>query len=300
MTEAPPARERSLSPFRELAGGLFRNSGNVLDAAAMRDIVSVKWARLSRLSLIVFFALLPAATTSTEASAAGNRSVILVVDTSGSMAGEPLIQAKQALTAAVNALPASDLAGLHQYAGACGDGGILIVPVGTGNRDRMRAAIAGLVAGGGTPTPQALRRAVSEFPASASERVIVLVSDGASGCEDPCLVVADLWRSTSVKFKAHTVGFRTTGTAETELACIAQATGGRYVAATDSAQLQDAVKVAFTEGQPDNTLLLVATTILVTIIVITTTTHIRRARRPYIKTRLAGPRLVHVEWIPQK
>jgi hypothetical protein len=160
------------------------------------------------------------------------------------MLGTRLDQAKSALTASIDALPKDSLAGLRQYAGGCGDGGSLLVAPAIGNRNDLRGAVAGLVAGGGTPTPDALRSAAADFPSDVTERVIVLVSDGESTCGDPCPVAQEL-NSTGVSFKAYTVGFQASGQAEDELACIARATGGEYFAATDTSGLQEALNAAF-------------------------------------------------------
>src|SRR5262249_22787762 len=120
-----------------------------------------RWLRVT-LAIISALLLLPA--WATEASAASKRSILLVVDTSKSMEGTRLKQAKDALRASVRALRPTDLAGLHRYGGECGDGGTLLVAPGANNRQSMQNAINGLTAFGGTPTPDALRLAVTEFP----------------------------------------------------------------------------------------------------------------------------------------
>lgn len=49
--------------------------------------------------------------------------VLFVVDTSGSMYGVPLNQAKEALHAGIDALAPGQAAGLRSFAGGCGQGG---------------------------------------------------------------------------------------------------------------------------------------------------------------------------------
>ena len=78
-------------------------------------------------------------------------SVLFVVDTSGSMAGSPLAQAKDALRAGIGALSSGQAAGLRSFAGDCGNGGQLLVPVATDNRDQLNNATNQLTAGGTTP-----------------------------------------------------------------------------------------------------------------------------------------------------
>lgn len=196
------------------------------------------------LVLLVFWA--PAA------SAAPKRTIILVVDTSDSMnefsgsgQGTRLTDAKAALRSTIGSLNDADRVGLHEFSGACGDGGELIVEPGTGNRDRLRDEVAALETGGGTPTPDAIRKAASEFPKDSSEKVLILVSDGESSCdEDPCQVVVEVQQQSGIKFVAHTVGFQTSDQANTELSCIAAETGGKYFAADDQAAISDSLEKA--------------------------------------------------------
>ena len=170
----------------------------------------------------------------------GDEVVHFVVDTSGSMSGTPLAQAKGALNASIDALPASRLAGLREFSGPCGQGGNLLVDIDRDNRDQLRTAIEGLTAGGGTPTPEALQAGADDLPAS-GERTIVFISDGVSTCGDPCPVATSLAEQLGVSFKVFTVGFRAPDAAEGELACIADATGGQYYSADNEQELADAI-----------------------------------------------------------
>lgn len=195
--------------------------------------------------------LMPAANSSTafaQQAADGNSSVQFVVDVSGSMGGSRIVQAKAALTAAVDALPADQPAGLRSFAGSCSNGGVQRVAVGTGNRDALRTAINALRTGGGTPTPQALISAVANLPDDPDGRIIVLISDGQSSCGDPCPTARALAASEGVDFTVHTVGFQTSGNAETQLQCIADETGGTYVPASDTQGLIDAITQALSSG----------------------------------------------------
>ncbi|MBM2615121.1 VWA domain-containing protein [Actinoplanes sp. LDG1-06] len=186
--------------------------------------------------------------TAPVASAADGRAVMFVVDTSGSMAGTRLNEAKSALNAGIDALPASDVAGVQRYGGACGDGGELLVPPGVGNRESLHTAVGALEASGGTPTPDALRSAAANFPAGAKEKVLILVSDGQSSCGDPCPVARELKEQQGIAFTAFTVGFQTDGQAETELSCIATATGGSYFPASDTEGIKKAIDAALGGG----------------------------------------------------
>ncbi|WP_170321422.1 VWA domain-containing protein [Acrocarpospora pleiomorpha] len=179
-----------------------------------------------------------------HSQAAGSRAVIFLVDTSGSMAGTKLGQAKSALNASVNALSQADVAGLQNFGGNCGDGGTLQVPPSSTNRTELHEAIDGLSASGGTPTTDALELAAANFPSAATEKILVLVSDGESTCGDPCPTAKQLHDQLGISFTAYTVGFQTSGQAETELSCIADATGGKYFAATDTEGIRNAINAA--------------------------------------------------------
>lgn len=171
-----------------------------------------------------------------------NQSIIFVVDTSGSMGGTPLEQAKEALTESVQALDDNIAAGLRSY--ACDStGGTLLVPVDTDNREDLLAATASLTSGGNTGTGDALRAAVGDLPPT-GERTVVLISDGATNCGEPPCVVAQDMRDSGVAITVHTVGFNAPSSAELELQCVADATGGQYFTATDAEGLADAISGA--------------------------------------------------------
>jgi hypothetical protein len=149
---------------------------------------------------------------------ASSPALAFVVDVSGSMSGAPLAEAKTALTTAISGLPDSTAVGLRSYAGSCGDGGILRVPVGLDNRAALASAVDGLTAGGGTPTDAALAAGVGDLPIT-GDRTLVLISDGQSGCGDPCLVAESLAASEDVEFTVHTVGFQAGGSNAAEMEC---------------------------------------------------------------------------------
>lgn len=174
-----------------------------------------------------------------------------VVDVSGSMGGTPLDQAKAALREVGGALPGGSIVGLRSFGGNCGDGGDLLIPVGPLESTKFGAAVDGLRAGGGTPTPDALRAAVADLPLT-GQRQIVLISDGQSGCGDPCETAEQLHDQAGVDFTVHTVGYNVGAQASSELTCIADVTGGTYHDVTDGAGLADVLDdVAVLDPCPD-------------------------------------------------
>lgn len=188
-------------------------------------------------ALMVVAGLLPVGLA--EAQEAPNTSssptaIQFVVDTSGSMYGIRLTQAKQALYAGVGALDESQTAGLRSYAGSCGNQGVLRVAPGVGNRDAMVSAIDSLSAFGGTPTPDALRGAAADLSGVTGPKAVILISDGQSTCGNPCPVAQALKAELGIDFRAYTIGFQAPSSAESELQCVADVTGGRYYSATDT------------------------------------------------------------------
>lgn len=212
--------------------------------------------RLSWLPLVVV--LLLTVTGSTAAAPAAPDStpptLLLVLDASGSMWGQvdgtAKIQiAKDTLGTLIDELPTDARVGLMAYGHRrdkdCDDIELL-VPVAPLGRDALKRAVAAVKPKGMTPIERSLRRALDSAPAGGDqgELTIVLVSDGKETCDpDPCAAVAELKRS-GVKFVAHVIGFDVGADERRQLACIAEAAGGKYYAAANAAELRFATRVA--------------------------------------------------------
>lgn len=211
-----------------------------MQGVAMRDLTRGSVIKIAILGLMTALIVV---SPNSQAPASGQDAVTahFVVDTSGSMGGSPLQEAKGALETGIRSLPDTHAAGLREFSGSCASGGNLLVNIGLDNRPELYAAVDGLTASGGTPSPQALRAAAADLPDS-GERSIVFISDGASTCGDPCPVAAEISQELGVSFRVHTVGFRAPESAEGELACIADATGGVYVSAGNEEELANAIR----------------------------------------------------------
>jgi len=174
-----------------------------------------------------------------------NAPVVVVLDTSGSMNTQTSIEsiridaARSAVLALVNSLRNGDTYGLINYPGGkqvngCTIGNV-VTELGPLDHAPAVAQIRLLEPDGNTPTAPALRHAAAELRAKDFTRgTIVLVSDGESNCGgDPCEDAAAL-RTDGFDVVVNTVGFDISGQGETELRCIADATGGRYFPANGS------------------------------------------------------------------
>jgi Mg-chelatase subunit ChlD len=177
--------------------------------------------------------------------------IAFVVDTSGSMAGSRLTQAKAALQTGIDALADGQAAGLRSFAGACSSRGTVRVPVDTNNRDQLRTQTANLFASGLTPTPGALLGAADELRDVDGPKVVLLISDGQSSCGDPCPTAQAIKDDLGVDFAAVTVGFQAPTSAESELRCIADVTGGQYFSADDEEGLAAAIGAAVVGGSAE-------------------------------------------------
>lgn len=108
----------------------------------------------------------------------------------------------------------------------------------------MRTASDALFASGTTPTPGALLGAADELRDVTGPKIVLLISDGASTCGDPCPTAASIKDDLGADFAAVTVGFRAPDSAADELRCIAEVTGGEYFPADDEAGLAEAIGAA--------------------------------------------------------
>lgn len=195
--------------------------------------------------------LLAAPVTAQEAPAEDYGRIILLLDSSGSMAeptggGQTKIEAaKDALMSVVDELPDASSVGLRVFgsevfsrsdAGACEDSRLVVAPS-TDNRDDLRGAIASYKPYGETPIPHALREAAADL-GDEGPRSIVLVSDGESTCDpDPCVVAEDLAEK-GIDLRIDVVGLSVSGEAREQLQCIAERGLGTYYDAADAAEIR--------------------------------------------------------------
>lgn len=190
--------------------------------------------------------------------------LVLVLDSSGSMkertpGGETRIEAATtALADVVASLPEAQPVGLRVYGaevfsrdepGACEDSQ-LVVPVETGNRDDLRAAIDDYEPYGETPIGYALQQAGQDL-GDEGKRSIVLVSDGEPTCDpDPCEVAAELTED-GVDVRIDVVGLDVSGAARDALQCIARQGNGSYYDVGSSDELSSSLEKLATRASRD-------------------------------------------------
>jgi hypothetical protein len=184
------------------------------------------------------------------ANAATMPEAMFILDSSGSMS-EPsgtqtkMEAAKAVLAQVVPAVAPEVKIGLatygHRRTNDCTDIETLVPP---GNEDRaaVMARIATMQPKGMTPISAAVTQVAELLKGRDAETTIVLVSDGQETCGgDPCAVVKAL-KAGGVKFVMHVVGFAVTDEDKVQLACIAEAGGGKYFGAADAAALLAALQ----------------------------------------------------------
>jgi Ca-activated chloride channel homolog len=155
----------------------------------------------------------------------------LVIDKSGSMAGEKLDLTKQAARATAEGLPASDQIAVVVFDSQSQP---VVQLQRAANRQRIANDIGRIQASGGTNILAGLREAVEELlPARARKKHIILLSDGQSPYDEiPDLV--DAAGAARITISAIGVG---DGADQTMLKMIAERGGGRFYQTRDPASI---------------------------------------------------------------
>lgn len=164
-------------------------------------------------------------------SAVAAASVLLLVDVSGSMAGEPIEQAKRALQEFVRGLDPADSVAIIAF-----DSGVSPILDFTTDRNQINQAIGRLVARGNTALYDAVMAATERIRAAPGRKFVVLLSDGEAtvGLEkrEQSLEAA---RAAGVQF--ITVGLGAS-IDRVYLGELTAASGGRFIEAASPTQLR--------------------------------------------------------------
>lgn len=180
---------------------------------------------------------LPASSVVASAEASEPARVLLVVDTSGSMAGQPMAEAKQAISAFVAQAPDDVRLGLLTFSTTPR----LQVPP-TADRSRLLGAVAGLQAQGETSLYDAVLAGVQALGTGGDRRLVVLSDGGDTRSRSPLPQVLASTRGAGVVVDA--IGFRTGESVQDVLAQVAGSGRGRVHAAGSSAELATALSAS--------------------------------------------------------
>lgn len=182
--------------------------------------------------------------------------VVLVVDSSGSMRGEPLADAKSAAASFIDSLGTGDRVAVVTFAARP-----RIVLGFTDEGQRAKDALAGIEAGGSTALYDGVAEAASLFAGSpATGRSVVLFADGADDSSSVGLDGA-VKACQEAGAAAYAVMLRSPDFDPKPLSTLASATGGRAYSISDTAQLaesfeaiaadlQNVYQVVFESRQP--------------------------------------------------
>jgi len=191
------------------------------------------------------------------AAQAGEQAII-VLDASGSMWGQidgkPKLEiARDTLATVLRDAPPDMALGLvaygHREKGSCADIE-LVVPVRAGSAGAIADATAKMKFLGMTPLSDAVARAAQELRFTEQKATVILITDGLETCKaDPCALGKELEQS-GVDFTAHVVGFGLSAEEGKQVACLAENTGGRYIAANDAGALAAALTETVVEAPP--------------------------------------------------
>ena len=185
--------------------------------------------------------------------------MMFILDGSGSMWGPAGNQtkieaAREVMHELVPSLPQEISVGLtsygHRRKGDCRDVEILVDIEGRDRKDLL-ARVDSIQPKGKTPIVGSIRLVAEKLKGREQETTIVLVSDGEETCdEDPCELVREL-KASGIQFRLHVVGFDVNPEQRKELECLANAGGGSYLSASDSASLLAALNSVQEEVQEE-------------------------------------------------
>lgn len=194
--------------------------------------------------------------------AAPKARVVIVLDASGSMWGQVDGKAKIAIARGVihdmmknwdKSIDVGLIAYGHRRKGDCQDIETL-VPVGPADPKAIDKAVDDLNPKGKTPLTAAVKRAAEDLKYTEEAATVILISDGLETCHaDPCAAATAMAKA-GVNFKADVIGFGLKKSEQKKLRCLADNTGGMFLAAKDASTLEaslgKAVESAKKEAKP--------------------------------------------------
>ncbi|MEN8178755.1 MAG: VWA domain-containing protein [Pseudomonadota bacterium] len=197
------------------------------------------------------------ASTPKSVSQAASGPVMLVLDASGSMWGQIGGKAKIQIAREVigelmvdwdSAMDLGLMAYGHRRKGDCSDIQTLI-QAGKANPNAVAKAVGKIQPKGKTPLSEAVRQAAVGLGYTERAATVLLVSDGIETCDaDPCAVGTELGMN-GLDFTVHVIGFDLKKEEQTGLRCLAERTGGLFLAASDARELHQALTQAVAKAK---------------------------------------------------
>lgn len=210
---------------------------------------------MKRLLTVSLLALFASFNSSAAQEGATPARAVLILDASGSMWGKingtaKIDIARAAVTQIVEGLDPNVQLGLmaygHRQRGDCADIEMLISP-GPLDKAAFVATVKKLMPRGRTPITGSLIQAAQTLKHTEQKATVILVSDGIETCDqDPCAAVQEL-KALGIDFTAHVVGFDLDDNEQAAIRCIAETTGGEFLAASDAPSLLTALATAMTK-----------------------------------------------------
>lgn len=173
----------------------------------------------------------------TNLNAGARTSIVLILDDSGSMQGTKIEKAKEAAKGAVGSVNNSQAEfSLFDFQG-CTPRQLSNF---TSNRREIKSEISNMSPLGSTPLAASLEKAyqlINGSDAPIDRAFVILFTDGEETCQgNPCGVV-EKYRS-ALPVPVYTIGYFVDAKGQTALQCIANKSGGVYIAAPDTETLQ--------------------------------------------------------------
>lgn len=195
-----------------------------------------------------------------QTETAQTKDAILILDASGSMWGQidgvnKIVIAKDVVEELVRGLPVEQRLGLvaygHRKEGDCND--IQTIADVGANRQDVINAIRTLNPKGKTPLTKSVEHAANALNYTKNAADVILVSDGLETCKaDPCALARTL-EENGLDFTVHVIGFDVTVEERKGLKCIADETGGVFLAADNASELSGALAQVAQAAPPEET-----------------------------------------------
>ena len=205
--------------------------------------------RSSAICLIGLMFLAGALCAAPSAHAGDQPRIMIILDASGSMWGQIQGKAKieiarEVMTDLLRDWDPNIQLGLtaygHRRKGDCKDIEV-IIPTGKGTSQEILRRIPSIQPRGKTPLSDAVSQAAQELRYTEERAAVVLISDGVETCDaDPCEVGAELAMA-GADFTTHVIGFDVKDEEQVGLRCLAENTGGLFLAAADAEGLRSAL-----------------------------------------------------------